>query len=123
MSSVNSLPESPRSKINARTFWSAVLVAAAGVVVLLPAFVKGIPAGHDLPNHLRLALPFYDAIHSGTIHPGWLMEANHGFGDPSLRFYPPALYYLLAATRGLTGNWYTGILLGFTFLSVLGGLG
>jgi hypothetical protein len=123
MASLNSLFKSPRFKTRAQIVWSVGLVAVAGIVVLLPALIRGIPAGHDLPNHLRLALPFYNAIHAGNLHPGWLLEANHGFGDPSLRFYPPALYYLLAATRGLTGNWYAGILLGFPLLSVLGGLG
>ncbi|HKE58026.1 MAG TPA: 6-pyruvoyl-tetrahydropterin synthase-related protein, partial [Pyrinomonadaceae bacterium] len=46
-----------------------------------------------------------------------------GFGDPGIRFYPPALYYLLAATRILTGSWFSGILLGFILLSVLGATG
>jgi len=39
-----------------------------------------------------------------TSIPAWLAEANHGFGDASFRFYPPALYYLLALTRTLAGK-------------------
>jgi len=95
----------------------------AGLAALIPAVVSGIPAGHDLPSHLRFAIPFYNAIHAGTFHPGWLAEANGGFGDPGIRFYPPALYYLLAATRTLTASWYSGILLCFILLSVLGAVG
>src|SRR6266850_3678239 len=110
-------------KILARRLWPCGLVVLAGVVALIPAMISGIPAGNDLPSHLRFAIPFYNAIHAGTLHPGWLAEANGGFGDPGFRFYPPGLYYLLAVTRMLTGNWYSGILLGFTLLSVLGAIG
>ena len=110
-------------KILARRLWPCGLVAVAGVVALIPAVISGIPGGHDLPSHLRFAIPFYNAIQAGTLHPGWLAEANGGFGDPGIRFYPPALYYMLAATRTLTGNWYNGILLGFILLSVLGAIG
>ena len=110
-------------KILRRYFSSRWTVVVAGIVALLPAIVCGIPAGHDLPNHLKLAIPFYNAIQSGRLYPAWLAEANHGFGDTSLRFYPPALYYLMAATRGLAGNWYAGFLIAFVLLSVLGALG
>ncbi|SRR6266498_34645 len=106
-----------------RYYWSAALIAIAGLLALLPAVVLGIPAGHDLPNHLRLAVPFYNAIHLGHLHPGWLAEANGGFGDASLRFYPPALYYWLFLTREITGSLYSGFLLGFVLLSILGSLG
>jgi hypothetical protein len=90
---------------------------------MLPALLKGIPAGHDLPNHLRLALPFYDGLSASSPYPGWYGEANHGFGDTVIRFYPPGLYYLLSATRAITGNWYAAFILGFVLLSVLGGFG
>jgi hypothetical protein len=110
-------------KIHTRNFFSVVVAPLAGLVALLPAIVKGIPANNDLPNHLRLAIPFYNGIRAGHLYPGWAFEVNHGFGDPSLRFYPPALYYLLAATRTLMGSWYGGFLLTFVLLSVLGSLG
>src|SRR2546422_887996 len=106
-----------------RYFSSSWTVVVAGILALLPAIVWGIPAGHDFANHLKLAIPFHNAIQAGHLHAGWLAEANHGFGDTSLRFYPPALYYLMAATRGLSGNWYAAFLLAFALLSVLGCLG
>jgi hypothetical protein len=93
------------------------------LAALVPALIWGIPAGHDLPSHLRFAQSLYNAICAGTLHPGWSTESNGGFGDPGIRFYPPALYYLLAATRALSGSWYGGILLGFIVLSVLGAIG
>ncbi|HVF23921.1 MAG TPA: 6-pyruvoyl-tetrahydropterin synthase-related protein, partial [Pyrinomonadaceae bacterium] len=64
-----------------------------------------------------------DAIATGNFYPGWLAESNHGYGDPSFRFYPPALYYLLALFRFITGEWYVATLLTFALVSVAGGLG
>src|SRR5205807_9444252 len=41
----------------------------------------------------------------------------------SFRFYPPALYYLLALARFTTGSWFAASLLTFTFLSLLAATG
>lgn len=97
-----------------------VLVAAA---TLAPTLFWGIPSNHDLSNHFRFELPFYDALRAGHLYPGWLAESNHGFGDASFRFYPPALYYVLAAAKASVGSWYAATVLTFTFLSILGALG
>ena len=99
------------------------LVIVAAVAILAPALIYGVPSNRDLFNHFRFALPFYDSIRSGHLYPGWLAESNSGYGDPSFRFYPPALYYLLALARALAGNWYAATLLTFVLLSVLAGLG
>lgn len=99
-----------------------LVVTLAGVAVLIPLMVWGIPSGGDLPNHYRFALPFFDSIRGGHLYPGWLAESNYGFGDARFRFYPPGLYYLLAALRLVTG-WYSASVIAFTGLTVLGGLG
>src|SRR2546425_12836400 len=91
-----------------------LLVVLVGIAIMAPAMIFGIPSNRDLSNHFRFALPFFDALRSGHFHPGWLAESNAGYGDASFRFYPPALYYLLALTRTLTVNCYTGTLLAFT---------
>src|SRR5207253_8885399 len=52
--------------------------------------------------------------------PGWLATLNFGYGDDAVRFYPPALYYLLAAGRMIAGNWYAGGLLTMTCVSAVG---
>ena len=93
------------------------------MAIMAPAIIYGIPSNGDLTNHFRFALPFYDAIRLGHFYPGWLAESNNGYGDASFRFYPPALYYALVAARALTGNWYSGTLLTFIFLSIVGGIG
>lgn len=99
------------------------LVLAVSLVVVAPIFLFGIPSNRDLSNHFRFALPFYDAITSGNFYPSWLAESNGGYGDPSFRFYPPALYYLLGATRFVVGDWYIATQLTFAFVSILSGLG
>ena len=103
-----------------KRFGPALLALCAGAVALLPVLIWGVPKNNDLVNHYHFALPFYEAILRGDIHPGWLAAPNFGYGDAVVRFYPPALYYLLAAGRALTGNWYSGSLLVLTSLSALG---
>lgn len=66
----------------------AFLVAIVGVLAILPIVIFGIPNGADLPNHLRFAVPFYEALQSGQFHPAWLAESNYGLGDPRFIFYP-----------------------------------
>jgi hypothetical protein len=101
----------------------AFIVAIVGALAVLPIMIFGVPNGADLPNHLRFALPFYEALQSGHFHPGWLAESNYGLGDPRFIFYPPGLYYLLSGSRVVTGEWYSASILTFIFLSVAGGLG
>ena len=98
-------------------------VLLVSVIFIAPALCFGIPSNKDLLNHFRFALPFFDSLSSGQLYPGWLAESNSGYGDPSFRFYPPALYYLLSLGKALTGNWYVGTLLTLALLSTVSGLG
>src|SRR2546430_537813 len=100
-----------------------LLVTLTGIAALLPMILLGIASNNDLPNHYHFALPFYEQIRAGDIYPGWLASTNFGYGDPVSRFYPPALYYLFAVARAVTGNWYAASLCVLTLLSVLGSLG
>jgi hypothetical protein len=99
------------------------LVIAISLAVIIPVLIFGVPSNRDLSNHFRFALPFYDAITSGNLYPGWLAESNSGYGDPSFRFYPPALYYLLSLTRFVLGSWYAATLVTFALISMISGLG
>jgi uncharacterized membrane protein len=98
-------------------------VIAISFAVIVPMLIWGVPSNLDLSNHFRFTLPFYDGIAAGTPYPGWLAESNDGYGDPSFRFYPPALYYVLAAARFAFGNWYDATIATFALLSIAGGLG
>ena len=103
---------------------SAIALAVAySFLAIVPAILWGIPSNLDLTNHFRFALPFHDAIAAGDLYPGWLAESNGGYGDPSFRFYPPGLYYVLAAMRMLLCDWYAATLVTFVLLSITGGLG
>lgn len=105
--------------------WQSALALAVAYsfLAIVPAILWGIPSNLDLTNHFRFALPFHDAIAAGDRYPGWLAESNGGYGDPSFRFYPPGLYYVLAAMRMLLGDWYAATLVTFVLLSITGGLG
>lgn len=120
---MRSLTEIWQPAIGNWQFPSLSLVSAVSVALIVPTFLWGIPSNLDLTNHFRFALPFYDAIAAGDLYPGWLAESNGGYGDPSFRFYPPGLYYLLAAFRFLFGNWYGATLAVFVALSLAAGLG
>jgi hypothetical protein len=98
------------------------LVVVSAVLVLVPVMIWGIPSGADLVNHYRFAVPFFDSLQQGNLQPGWLAESNGGYGDPRLRFYPPALYVLLAAIHSVA-SWYWASITSFVVLSTLGGLG
>jgi uncharacterized membrane protein (UPF0136 family) len=100
-----------------------IFVALASLAIMTPTLIWGMPSARDLSNHFRFALPFYDSIRAGHFYPGWLAESNSGYGDASFRFYPPALYYLLALARMLTGSWFAATVLTANLLSMLGGLG
>src|SRR5438105_9913392 len=102
---------------------SGLVVAIVATVVLLPIMILGIPSGADLPNHLRFVLPFYESLQSGHFHPAWLAESNYGLGDLRFTVYPPRLYYLLIATRWLTGGWYSASISSLVLFSLFAGLG
>ena len=116
-----SLPaDSPQS---ATGNWQLAILICVSLAVIAPTLLWGIPSNLDLTNHFRFALPFYDALVAGDAYPGWLAESNGGYGDPSFRFYPPALYYVLAAARFVIGNWYGATLVVFALLSITSALG
>jgi uncharacterized membrane protein len=98
-------------------------VIAIGLVGSLALYVNGVPYGLDLPHHYRLAQGFFESIKGGDFYPSWLSSTNGGYGDPSVRFYPPALYYLLSFFRLLTGDWYLATLAALSLLTVSGGAG
>ncbi len=96
---------------------------AIGLIGSLALYLHGVPYGVDLPHHYRLAQGFFESIKGGDFYPSWLSSTNGGYGDPSVRFYPPALYYILSFFRLLTGDWYLATLAALSLLTVSGCLG
>jgi len=106
-----------------RRIVSPLLAGLAGAGVVLPAILFGMPNNNDLANHYHFAIPFYEALRHGDLYPSLFASSNFGYGDVVVRFYPPALYYLLAAGRFVTGNCYACSLLAITLVSAVGSLG
>jgi uncharacterized membrane protein len=102
-------------------YW--LYVFAIGLLGSLALYAYGVPYGVDLPHHFRMAQGFFESIKGGDFYPSWLSSTNGGYGDPSVRFYPPALYYFLSVFRLLTDDWYVATLLSFSLLTVTGGAG
>ena len=100
-----------------------IILIAVAAATMAPTLLWGIPSNHDLSNHFRFELPFYEALRTGHLYPGWLAESNQGFGDASFRFYPPALYYVLSLAKAAAGSWYAATVLTFGALSILAALG
>jgi uncharacterized membrane protein len=109
------------SRLMYRRHW--LHVVGICLLISLPIFLYGIPNGVDLPHHYRLAQGFYDSIVNGDFYPSWLSSTNGGYGDPSVRFYPPGLYFLLSFFRLITRDWFVASQLALSLLSVIGGLG
>lgn len=99
-----------------------VLLAVAGLVIT-PAIIYGIPDGPDLRNHFRLALGFERGFAGGYWYPSWIATSNSGYGDASLRIYPPGLYFILNTINFVLRDWYASWLSGFALITLLGGIG
>jgi uncharacterized membrane protein len=100
------------------------LVIAIGLLACLPLYLYGVPfIVGDLQHHYRTALGFYESILNGNYYPSWHASTNGGYGDVSVRFYPPMLYFLLCGARMITGDWFFATLLTSVLLTTTGALG
>src|SRR5882762_768369 len=86
--------------------WATLIPGIATLIILVPILMYGIPGTRDLIQHFHLAMTFFDSMSSGDLFPGWVGDSNGGYGDVSVRFYPPALSILLATGRMLFRSWY-----------------
>ena len=98
-------------------------IAAFAVVALLPMYWFGLPSGNDQSQHYQFAWTVYYSVGNGDVYPSFAPQTNHGFGDYGIRFYPPVTYYVLAALRFVTGNWYLATLVALTLVFFVGALG
>ena len=113
------------SKLNAknRFKFDAAVILLFSLLVTVPILLNGMPGGNDMPQHFQFAQTFYNSMLNGEIYPSWAGNPNYGFGDVSVRFYPPLTYFLLAFFRFVAGNWFDAAYLNFTFLFFAGGIG
>jgi uncharacterized membrane protein len=111
------------TKPTLRTPQAYLMIAAIGGAACLPLYLYGLPLVLDLNHHYRTVLGFYESIVSGNYYPSWHPSTNGGYGDLSVRFYPPALYFMLSAFRLITHDWFLASLLAATSWAITGALG
>jgi uncharacterized membrane protein len=110
------------SRLIRQRYW--LQVVALGLLGSIALYLYGLPPPTgDLAHHYRLAQGFFESMKGGDFYPSWLASTNGGYGDPSVRFYPPALYYILFFFRLLTRDWYLATLLTLTLMTVVGCVG
>ncbi len=108
----------PRKKL----ICPAVILLAA-VIFIVPMLISGPPSGVDLIQHFQFASSIEHSILTGDLFPHWASMENSGYGGIGLRFYPPLAYYVLAAAKILTGDWYFASFLAFLFWGAVSGFG
>ena len=72
----------------------AALVVLAALVVSLPAWLTGVPAGSDTVFHASWYTHFSEQLRSGELYPRWLAGMNGGLGSPVFFYYAPLPYHL-----------------------------
>jgi uncharacterized membrane protein len=117
------LPDKDSAKTTSFLKRDYLVIVAIGVVACLPFYFYGLPAQTDLDHHYRTALGFYESILSGNYYPSWHPSTNGGYGDVSVRFYPPVLYFMLSAFMLITRDWFLAFLLTLTSLTIASALG
>src|SRR4030095_2107312 len=120
---MSTVPGADSTKPTLLTPQAYLLIAATAVAACLPLYLYGLPLLLDLNHHYRTVLGFYESIGSGNYYPSWHPSTNGGYRDLSVRFYPPALYFLLSAFRLITRDWFLASLLTVTSLAITGALG
>ncbi len=103
---------------------AAVIAFAASVLIALPVLIWGIPQGSaDLIHHLQIVNTYLDSFRSGHFQPDWNAFENLGYGDVTVRFYPPLMHITIAFFVLVSGSWLVAVLLAFVFWSFVGAFG
>ena len=111
----------PSSKVLPVLITLSLLVASA---VFFWPLTQGIPAAHDLADHQAMTLQFADGLAEGTLYPRWLAAQNAGWGEPTMVFYPPALYYVSSvATYAAGGDPIAGLYIAIGVFNAIGCVG
>ncbi|MDX6692503.1 MAG: hypothetical protein QOF02_106 [Blastocatellia bacterium] len=100
-----------------------VFILGVALLAVLPVLIKGLPYGPDSTAYYRICLAFYQDLRQGDWFPAWVANSSGGYGDLSVRFYPPLTFYLASLFRALTGDWHRASLLLFYLFSVVGAAG
>ena len=100
---------------------AASLLAAA---ILLAPLSEGVPKAYDLRYHLGVTAQVLKSLQTGDLYPRWLAAFNDGWGEPTLVFYPPGLYFVSAPLAALLrGDVLAGLYAALGLFAVAGSLG
>jgi uncharacterized membrane protein len=100
---------------------AASLLSAA---ILFAPLSRGVPRAFDLRDHLGVAAQVLSSFRAGVLYPRWMPDLHDGWGEPTLLFYPPGLYFLSAALAALArGDVLFGLFSALVLFAVAGGLG
>ncbi len=115
------LIESLKQFAVSRNGW--LLLAFSAVLFIAPMALIGVYNGGDIPHHAQLAGTFEKGIRSGDFYPDWGADENAGYGGVAVRLYQPAVPFLWAAFRVISGSWHTAAWMLFFVFAVVGGFG
>ncbi|HKP10744.1 MAG TPA: 6-pyruvoyl-tetrahydropterin synthase-related protein [Blastocatellia bacterium] len=99
-----------------------LLIVAAAALLMLPAFLHGIPNGDDAAMHYRRHADFIEAMREGVWYPRWLPRSNFHQGTPVMLYYPPLPYYVTAAINVIVNAPFVALTLGCWLGLLLSGL-
>ena len=106
-----------------RLIFNLSIILLTSIILVLPIYFNGIPSSPDIPQQFQFAQTFYNSLSNGIFYPSWADLPNYGYGDVSVRFYPPFVYYILAFFRWTSGNWFDASCLTFVILFFISGIG
>jgi len=83
-----------------------------------------VPKAYDLRDQLGVTAQVLSGFRAGDLYPRWLAESNDGWGEPTLVFYPPGLYFVSAPLAALLGgDPLSGLFAALFLFAVAGGAG
>lgn len=100
-----------RSVFSRRDLLIVLIIVVIATLLMLPIFIGGFPHGPDLRVHYRWSIYFYEALQEGFVYPRWLAGMNRGYGSPSMFYYAPLQFYVVAAFKTVVGDWLLAITL------------
>ncbi len=103
--------------------YAIFLVFGIAVLTLLPMILIGVFNGGDLYQHVQFATTFEASIRNGNFYPSWGGFENIGYGSIGVRFYPPAVPFLLGLMRIIIGSWQMANAVVFLIFTLIGSFG
>jgi hypothetical protein len=105
------------------------LVAAALLLVALGLYARfalrdALPSAphSDAAFAVQNARGFIDGLSEGRFYPRWVAESNRGHGAPTFLYYPPGVYYLVAAAHLVTQDLLAALRATGVLLAALSGI-